>query len=459
MVTKNILQENNINLIPISDLEITYDPEKTTGYDLTVEDFYTFSSYDGVFVQDTMAIFHPITNESQQEIQEKMMKAEGVKTFKSVTFSLSKEMCVGLFIITKNIKKTSSPIYVTEEDLEKATDPYIPVTYRKKTTTMGKSIFNSCFPLNFPFYDGIVTKSIVNNMIPEIVEKYGRDIAIETFSKLEKVGFKWATIMSPGISFDNIEIPESIIKLKQKLEGASTEEADALLKEMLILLKEYLKDTGLGDLVESGSTKGWNQPFQILVAKGIIADPAGNILPAIKGSFVDGFTNKEYFEASAGARKGIIDRTINTSDTGYLSRQLAFVLNSVEIHPHLRDCGTKSTLNLRLTKDMISRLEGRYIKVGNKVELFDPKENKPGDIIFLRTPIFCKSPKLCHVCYGKLLEKHRSPYAGIIAAQILGESGTQTVMRSFHLGGGIKIFTRNLIEDILSNDPLVELEK
>ncbi len=455
---KMIFKED-INLIPVSDLEIIYDPKKTVGYDLTVEDFYTFSSCDGVFLQDTVAIFHPLTNEAQQEIQQKIMKAEGVKTFKSITFSLSKEMCTGLFIITKNIKRTQSPIFISDDDLDKITDPYIPVKYRNKITTSGKALFNSCFPSDFPFYDKKVNKKIINNMIPIITEKYGKDVAYETFSKLEKLGFKFSTIMAPSFSLDDIKIPDSIIKLKQKLDTASIEEADDLLKEMLTILKKHLKDTGIGDLVESGSTKGWSQPFQILVSKGIIADPTGNVLAPIKGSFSDGLTNKEYFKASVGARNGIINRTINTADTGYMSRQLAFVLNSVEIDSQLHDCKTKKTLNLRLTKDMISRLEGRYILVNKKVELFDPKEYKPGDVISLRTPIYCESPKLCHVCYGKLLEKHRSPYAGIISAQILGESGTQTIMRAFHRGGTVEIFKRDLIEDILQNDPLIELEK
>lgn len=459
MTTKDILKKNNVNLIPVSDLEINYDPDQTIGYDLTVEDFYTFSSLDGVFLQDTIGVFHPITKESQEEIKKKMMNIEGVSKFNSITFSLSKEICTGLFIITKNIKKSNSPIYVSDEDLENIKDPYIQVKFRNKNTTAGKAIFNNCFPEDFPFYDGIITKSIINNMIPKILEKYGKQKTILIFSNLEKAGFKWSTIMSPGISLDDIEIPESIIKLKQKLDGASTEEADEILKKMLDLLKKHLKNTGLGDLIESGSTKGWSQPFQLLCAKGLIADPAGNVLPVIKGSFADGLTNKEYFEASSGSRRGIINRTISTSETGYLSRQLAFILNSVEIHPQLKDCGTKLTLDLRLTKDMISRLNGRYILINGKVELFDPKENKSGDVIYLRSPIFCKSPKICHVCYGKLLEKHKSPYGGIIAAQIIGESSTQSTMRDFHTGGAIKIFKRDVIEDILNNDPLIELGK
>ena len=442
MITKQDLLNKNLELIPVQDLEITLDPNETTGYDLTVEDYYTFASHDGVFVQDTMAIYHPITNESQAEIQSKMMRGESGESDTSVTFELSKEMCVGLYLITKDVKKAQSPIQVFDKDLETAIDPYIPVKYRENITTMGKAIFNSALPLNFPFMQQQITKKIVNNLIPEMLKKYGLEQTIKTFSAFEKIGFKFSTIIAPSITLDDIELPSSILQLKKKLDSASTEEASVLLKEMQKLLIEHLKNTGLYDLVESGAGKGWTQPMQILVAKGLIADPTGKILPTIKGSFADGLSNTEYFTAAAGARKGIIDRVLNTADTGYMSRQLAYVLNSVEIDHHLKDCKTKRYLSFRMTKDMLGKFTGRYVVKGNSIEKFDPKEIKVGDVVNLRTPIFCESPKLCHTCYGELLNRHKSPYAGIIAAQLVGEAGTQTVMKC---SDGLVHYNGNLI--------------
>jgi DNA-directed RNA polymerase beta' subunit len=415
---------------------------------LQVEGFN--ADFDG----DTMGIFHPITNEAQIEAREKMMKLETGETSNAVSFSISKEMCVGLFIMTKNVKKSQPPIAVTDKDLEKANDPYIPVKYRGQITTMGKAIFNSAFPSSFPYIGSLVTKKVVNSLIPLIIKKYGDEQAIKTFSNLAKMGFKFSTIMSPSITLDDIQLPTSILKLKEKLTGASIEEGDALLKQMQKLLIEHLKGTGLYDLIESGGAKGWGQPMQILVAKGILSDATGKVLDPIKGSFADGLTNSEYFKAASGARKGIVDRVLNTADTGYMSRQLAYVLNSVEIDKQLRDCKTKRHLSLRLTKDLVSRLTGRYIIKGTSVQLFDPNKYNIGDVINLRTPIFCESPKLCHFCYGDLLKRHRSPYAGIIAAQIVGEAGTQTIMRTFHTGGAVKVFQRDILVDIVQNDPL-----
>jgi len=143
--------------------------------------------FNADFDGDTMAVFHPITNEAQEEARNKMMNVESGSNDNAVTFELSKEMCVGLYTMTKNINLNKPPIAVTDKDLETAVDPYIPVVYRKKTTTMGKAIYNSAFPTNFPFFEGIVTKKIVNSMIPIILKKYGQEQAIDTFSALEKI--------------------------------------------------------------------------------------------------------------------------------------------------------------------------------------------------------------------------------------------------------------------------------
>ena len=411
--------------------------------------------FNADFDGDTMAIYHPITNESQQEVIDTMMKSESAESATAVNFSLSKEMLVGLYAMTKNIKRTSSPVAVTPEILKNATDPYIPVTFRGHNTTMGRAIFNNAFPSSWPFRNDTVSKKYINGSIPIILKKYKQKQAIETFSALERMGFKFATILAPSFTLDDIKLPPNILKIKQQLKGASTEEADALIKTAEKLLANHLKDTGLSDLQESGAAKGWGNTRQILVAKGIVADPQGKILEPIVGSYAEGLTNKEYFAQASGARRGIIDRVLNTADTGYMSRQLAYVTNSVEIDRQLKDCKTVRTLGQRLTTMLIDRLEGRFIIKNGKVIEFNKSDHKIGDVIQLRSPIFCKSKKLCHICYGKLLERHKSPYAGIISAQLIGEAGTQTIMRTFHTGGAVDIITKDIVGDIIQNDPMV----
>ena len=411
--------------------------------------------FNADFDGDQMALFHPLTKQAQQEAKDKMMKGVGSKHSGHVTYSLSKEMVAGLYIMTRNVKRTSSPVKVSTDVLDKATDPYIPVKYKGKNTTMGRAIFNSAFPSSFPFIDKLVTKKVANDLIPEVIDKYGEDASVEVFSKLEKIGFKFATIMAPSFSIDMIEMPDSILRIKEKLPNVSPPEAEKLLKDAEKIMINHLKDSGLYYLIESGAGKGWGQPRQILIAKGIISDPKGNLLPVIKGSFSEGLQTTEFFNSASGSRKGMADRSLNTADTGYFTRQLVYVLGPAEASGTVKDCKTKRTTLLRLTNDLIKRLKGRYIVRGGKIELFNSSKFKPGDSIYLRSPIFCESKKICHVCYGNLLKRHKTPYVGILAGAAIGERGTQLIMRTFHTGGAAAIAVHNVPQDILDNDPLI----
>ena len=142
-----------------------------------------------------------------------------------------------------------------------------------------------------------------------------------------------------------------------------------------------------------------------------------------------------------------------------MSRQFVFLLNTVEASPSLNDCGTQRVLQLKLDNDIASRLTGRFIVKGAGIQEFKKEKFSTGDIIHLRSPIYCKSKKICHTCYGKLLARHRTPYVGVLAAQIIGERGTQMIMRTFHTGGAIKIAVREIIQDIVENDPVVTSDK
>ena len=416
-------------------------------------------TFNADFDGDQMALFHPLTKQAQQEAKDKMMRGPGSKHSSYVNYDLSKEMVAGLYTMTKNIKIAKSPVAVTPEMIETGTDPYLPVKFRGQRTTLGRAIFNEAFPSSFPFVDKLVTKKVVNGLVPVIIKKYGEDVAIKTFSKLEKVGFKFATIMSPTLTLDMIEMPESIMRIKKKIPGSSPEEAQKLIEEAKVLMVKHLKDTGLYDLMESGAGKGWSQPSQILIAKGVITDPKGNLLPPIEGSFADGLKTTEYFSAASGARKGMADRALNTATTGYFTRQLVYVLGPAEASATVKDCKTKRHLTLRLTKDLIGRLNGRYIiKPGGKLALFEPGNFKPGDTIKLRTPIFCESKKFCHTCYGKMLQRHKTPYVGILAGSLIGERGTQLIMQTFHTGGAATLVQHDIIQEIIDNDPLIDVD-
>jgi hypothetical protein len=414
--------------------------------------------YNADFDGDTMAVYHPLSDEAQLEAREKMTRPQTGVTSDSIAFELSKEMCVGLYLLTKTVHPKNSPIHVSDTDLETANNPYVAVVYRGNNTTMGKAIVNSCFPEDFPFIDQLLTKKLANDFVISVLSKYGNKQGEMTASKLSRVGFKFATIISPTLKLTDLEIPAEIYKLKQKMKGATVEETSALLSRMEKILIHHLKDTGLYSMVESGATRGWEQPRQILIAKGIITDAKGNILEPIQGSFTEGLSTTEFFRSASAARKGIIDRVLNTSDTGYLSRKLAFFLSPVELDPLVKDCRTQTTLNIKIDDALGKRLKGRFIVRDKKVEEFKPSEFKAGSVINLRSPIFCKSPKICHTCYGKLAERHKSPYIGVLASQYIGERGTQMIMRSFHVGGAT-LMKRDFLKDISDNEPMITYEK
>ncbi len=424
---------------------IRMQPLVASGYNL---------DYDG----DQLAIYHPITNESQQECKEKMMNQEMFSSSTSINFEFTKEINAGLYVLTKDYKSDNSPFELLDENIDKQKDPTLNVIYKGKTTTAGKAIFNSCLPHDYEFVDKLVNKKVVNGIMRDIVEKYDNKVIHEVATKIKDIGYKFSTIYSPSITMDDIQIPSEIMELKQKLEGATSEEADNLLQQMEVILKEHLKETGLYDLIDSGSTKGWSQPLQILVARGVLTDTEGKLLDPIKSSLSDGMTPTEYFKASAGSRRGVILRVHGTADGGYMARKMVYLMAPVEVHPTIKDCRTKGYLAVRATADLLNRLTGRYVIEDNKVEKFKKENYSDGDIIHLRTPIFCKSYKVCHTCYGDLVKRFKSPFVGMVAAQVLSEKATQMILRVFHTGGAAVITKRNILKDIIENDPTTDLK-
>lgn len=145
-------------------------------------------SFNADFDGDQMGLFHPLTRQAQQEAKDKMMNGRGSKHSSHVTYEISKEMVVGLYIMTKSSKKTNSPLAINQNDIDKAIDPFIIVKYKGHITTLGRAIFNNAFPSDWPFMDDLVTKKYVNKLISKIIDKYGDQVAIEVFSKLEKIG-------------------------------------------------------------------------------------------------------------------------------------------------------------------------------------------------------------------------------------------------------------------------------
>ena len=411
------------------------------------------SGFNADFDGDMMAVIHPLSNEAQEDAK-KMIRVQSADNMSAMTIKLAKDTAIGIYILTKDYPMNKKPIQITEDLFEKSTDPTVPVIYKNKITTMGRAIFNSCLPEGFRFIETPIKSSDMDKLLDEIYRKYAATAVSNAAHKLMLYAYKFVTIASPSLTIDNFIMPDSILKEKEKLElTQSVDENIKLLAKLQKMMEAHFSGTALHDLIESGASKGWGQPFQIFVSKGFVSDVKGNLLPPIKGSYAEGLSAEEHFNASYGSRKGIVDRVISTSDTGYTSRQLVYLLNGVELDPHNEDCKTKRSLPIRLNKTIIGRLEGRYIVDGGTAKEFIKSDYKDGDVINLRSPIYCtaKNNKICLTCYGKkVAARVKTPYIGVLAAQLIGEEGTQATMRCTT---GLVHYDNNLIpfEDLFKN--------
>ncbi len=411
---------SKLNLIPCSEIEFELSDE-TVGYDLTVEDNFTFSTSSGVFIQDTMGVFVPISNEAQEEARKKMITATNNTSMYSPNFELTKEMLIGLFTLTYLDKKnTIIKSFTSLDEIKKLNiGERINCSFRGKriTTTAGRIIFNSFLPEYIDFVDEVIDKKKINNILSKLIKYKTGDYA-KTIDILMREGFKYSTLYPQSISMDMLLTPEMFKLPKKQL----SEEKDLgrqfdIVKKMEKDLIGYLK-VNCPELyinVVSGAAKDIGQLRQVMICKGNTNDPSGKILPPIINSLNEGHTSESYFNAAAAARKGIIDRSLNTAHGGYAYRKMVYVMGNVEANIANADCGTKKTFKIKLSNDLFSRMPGRYVVENAKVVPIS--KEMIGNIINLRSPVYCQSKSICRTCFGDLLYQLNSKCVGIIAAQ------------------------------------------
>jgi len=404
------------------------------------------SGFNADFDGDTMAVYAPLTRQSIEEVKEKMLVPYSMDGMKKVCDDLSKDYCVGLYNLTKdNIKfKNIQPKIIKDDKELDSLHPNYPILINGKVTTVGRYMFNKYVPDKSYRIDHAINKNSINDMITRCANDYYQDhpeIYSNFVNKIIELGSKYYTLMPVTFSLDDLQVPASIMKLKDKLVNATPEQAQLIITKMERLLKDYLEENQLnfGIVGAGGGLKGgYGQLRQILICKGIISGPGGKIL-TITDSYGSGMTSKDHFDSGFASRNGIADRVLNTADTGYLSRRLAYALQRVECDPTILDCGTRKTISVKVTSDIAKRLAGRYVyNDNNKLELFDA-DKWLDKVVRLRTPIYCTTTKLCRHCYGELSVRNRTKNVGILAAQIMGERLSQSIMKTFHVGGSINV--------------------
>ena len=355
-----------------------------------------------------------------------------------------------------------------------------------RETTLGRALFNEVLPADFPFVDYDVTKKLLGLIVDNLAEGYAKVTVAQTLDALKSLGFYWATRAGVTISINDVVTPG---RKREILEGYETkadkvqsqyekglitddERRQELIEIWTLATNEVAKEmednfprtNPVWMMVYSGARGNMMQIRQIAGMRGLVANPKGEIIPRpIKSNFREGLSVLEYFISTHGARKGLADTALRTADSGYLTRRLCDVAQDVIIREE--DCGTDRGLTLKMAaKDstgtlvrddhvetsLFGRNLAEDVSASGKVILTAGTDLGDRNIdtlvaagveeVKVRSVLTCDSKVgQCAMCYGRSMAAGKivdvGEAVGIIAAQSIGEPGTQLTMRTVHTGG------------------------
>ena len=408
-----------------------------------------------------------------------------------------------------------TPIRFRNPDYGMPGRPHGDPTKSTIVTTAGRVIFNAIFPEAMGFWNDKVTKSTIGNLILDCHRVAGHDAAVKLIDDLKNLGYNYVTVSGASMGLKDMIRPavkDDVIAKSAaevaKIEGqfqqgiitagerhnkivdvwsAATEKVgDELYKTIdRNISKENPKPTELNPIfmmVDSKARGSKLQIRQLAGMRGLMADPSGNIIERpITASFREGLSVLEYFISSHGARKGLADTALKTADAGYLTRKLVDVSQDVIISQE--DCNTVNGIEVSAIvegDEVKATLASRVLGRTALYEIVDPKTQetiveanaeideaaceritKAGvETVWIRSGLTCDAEHgMCAKCYGRDLSTGRQveigTAVGIIAAQSIGEPGTQLTMRTFHIGGTASM-TAKVPEIVLKNDGIAK---
>ncbi len=354
-------------------------------------------------------------------------------------------------------------------------------------TTLGRALFNEVLPEDFAYVNDEVDKKRLGEIVNVLAERYPKVQVADTLDSIKNLGFSWATRSGVTVSISDVETPPDKPAIlaaydaraakidKQYERGKMTEEertqelvqlwTDATNELTAAMEANFTETNPIVMMVHSGARGNMTQMRQIAAMRGLVANPKGEIIARpIKSNFREGLSVLEYFISTHGGRKGQADTALRTADSGYLTRRLVDVSQEVIIREE--DCGTDRGLTKKIS--MVGK-NGKMVPVRNietsvyartlaadvvddKGELLAPAGADLGDDLILtfidhgvtevkvRSVLTCEAATgTCAMCYGRSLASGKlvdvGESVGIVAAQSIGEPGTQLTMRTFHTGG------------------------
>ena len=471
------------------------------------------AAFNADFDGDQMAVHVPLSQEAQAEAEVLMLSSNNILSpANGSPIALpSQDIILGCYYLTmrESGEKGEGKIFGNSNEAIRAyedgiVDLHAKIKYRLhnslKDTTIGRIIFNEVLPNDMEFVNLTINKKSVEKIIAFIYRKYGAELTVEILDKIKKLGFNFATSSGISIGVVDLGIPSEKNKIlevaekevdkiqeqynyglimnderEQKIINAWTKAANEVVDAILRNLSKF---NPLYIMADSGARGSKRQIGQLAGMRGLMADPSGKIIEfPIRSNFRDGLSVLEYFISTHGARKGLADTALRTSKSGYLTRRLVDVAQDAIIREE--DCGTNDGIIIRAFQEdgnIIETLEERLIGRIVQEDVMDPKTEKIliklGEEINeeqtkkiveagikevkVRSVLTCRAEHgVCAKCYGKDMASGKlvniGEAVGVIAAQSIGEPGTQLTLRTFHTGG-VKITG----EDITLGLPRVE---
>ncbi|MBI3240692.1 MAG: DNA-directed RNA polymerase subunit beta' [Chloroflexi bacterium] len=350
-------------------------------------------------------------------------------------------------------------------------------------TSVGRALFNRVLPEEMRFVNDLLDKSGLQKLVTKCYQVVGSEVTTEVVDQIKNIGFAYATRSGTTIAVSDLSVPAAKAEIvgrteeevaeveKQFRRGLLTEQeqTDRVIElwtkardEVAKAVSANLDPTGsLAVMAKSGATKGGFSPItQLAGMRGLMADPSGRIIPLpIRSNFREGLRALEYFISTHGARKGLADTALRTADAGYLTRRLVDVAQDLIVNSI--DCGTEGGAYIRRKDDVAGQtLYDRILGRMAAAKIVDPKTGEllvnrneevseaialkiqasSIDQVFMRSPLHCQERRgICAMCYGRDLGRGKlvevGSAVGIVAAQSIGEPGTQLTLRTFHTGG------------------------
>ncbi len=470
------------------------------------------AAFNADFDGDQMSVHVPLSSKAVEEARSLMLSTKNLlkPADGEPIVSPSKDMVLGVYYLTMEVEgrkhRGEGRAFADLDEVELAyglgqVEVHTPIRVMADTwysdkgvrlaaperrllqTTVGRVLFNRVLPAELHFVNRVLDKGSMQKLVGEVYQILREDGTPAVVDAIKDIGFEYATRSGTTIAVSDITVPpqkaEIIAQTLQEADTISRDHRRGLLtdqeknertielwQETTIKVASAVRGAmdpsgNLSTMAISGATKGGFGPIsQLAGMRGLMADPAGRIIPLpIRSNFRDGLNTLEYFISTHGARKGLTDTALRTADAGYLTRRLVDIAQDMIINAD--DCGTDKGIYVRRADDVAgqdypSRLFGRITAArvadpqtgeilaerGQTVDLELAQAIGRSGVqeVYVRSPLTCELLfGMCGQCYGSDLGRAKmvemGAAVGIVAAQSIGEPGTQLTLRTFHTGG------------------------